>query len=176
MLLRWHGWEKGNFLFFSLLPLPLVLLGGLIYLAHGDYERIRAERHRRAELVCLAENVYYEARGEPLSGQYGVAEVTMNRVASPQFPDTVCEVVHERRWDPLRDRFVGAFSWTELQPLPAPVGPAWDRALRVAEEVYDNERPPALDGALYYHATRVEPTWARTKERVARIGRHVFYR
>src|SRR5579885_1777609 len=58
---------------------------------------------RRAEdLECLAENVYFEARGEPLEGQFAVAEVTLNRTEARNFPHTVCGVVHETRWDPGR--------------------------------------------------------------------------
>jgi N-acetylmuramoyl-L-alanine amidase len=175
LLIRWCSWEKGNAVFFAVLPLPIALLGGLIYLADSDYSRIQAERQRRAELLCLAENIYHEARGEPLEGQYAVAQVTLNRVLSPLFPATICEVVHEKRWDAVRDRFVGAFSWTELSSLRRPRGPAWDQALQVAQDAYDDESAPRLQGALFYHATRIEPSWARTMRPVATIGRHVFY-
>ena len=175
-LLRWHCWDKGNAAFFTALPLPLVLLGYLIHLAHTDYRGIQAERQRRAELICLAENIYFEARGEPLVGQYAVAEVTLNRVASPLFPNSVCEVVHEKRWDAIRNRFVGAFSWTELNPVGRPRGPAWNTALEAAEAVYDDDERSRVDGALFYHATRIKPSWARTMEQVATIGQHAFYR
>lgn len=121
-------------------------------------------------------NVYYEARGEPLLGQYAVAEVTMNRVASERYPDTVCEVVYQKRWDPLRKRHVGAFSWTEFDVVPHPEGEEWQRAWDVAKAVYYGERPPMLDGAVHYHATYIRPSWARGKQHIARIGRHVFYR
>lgn len=174
-MLRWHAWPKSDAIFFAALPLPLVLLGGLIWLAHADRDRILAERERRAEILCLAENIYHEARGEPSDGQLAVAEVTLNRVASPAFPGTVCDVVHERRWDAGRRRFVGAFSWTELS-LPGPRGPAWDRALEIARAAYDGGAERQVGDALFYHATYIEPTWARTMEPVARIGRHVFYR
>src|ERR1700685_59090 len=77
-------------------------------------EREAARAQRRAiDLECLAENVYFEARGEPLEGQYAVAEVTLNRTRSDHFPHTVCGVVHQTRWDPSRGRFVADFSWTE---------------------------------------------------------------
>ncbi|HEY8519833.1 MAG TPA: cell wall hydrolase [Gammaproteobacteria bacterium] len=176
LLFHWYAWEKGNVVFFSLLPLPVVLLGFLVHFAYEDWSRIEAERRRRVDLQCLAENVYYEARGEPVSGQYAVAEVTMNRVRARQFPSTVCDVVHEKRWDPLRKRLVGAFSWTELERLPRPRGPAWDRARAVAEAVYDQKEAPRVEGALYYHAEHIEPSWAKEKRLVAEIGRHRFYR
>lgn len=172
----WLTREKGDLLFFAALPLPFALLGYLIFAAHEDYGRIEAERQRREDLTCLAENVYFEARGEPAKGQYAVAEVTMNRVASPLFPGTVCAVVHEKRWDPLRRRYVGAFSWTELEPIRLPRGAAWERAFAVAEAVYDGKQAPVVEGALFYHAKNRRPSWAKAKRRVASIGRHVFYR
>lgn len=129
--------------------------------------KVRAGRdvQRAEDLRCLAENVYYESRGEPLVGQYAVAEVTMNRVASPDFPDTVCAVVHAR----------GAFSWTYRDSLPEPFGYEWRRAKAVADSVYENREAPLVDGALFYHATRVSPDWAATRSQVALIGRHLFY-
>ncbi len=176
LLFWWYGWDKGHAAFFAALPLPLLLLGYFVHLANADRERLAAERHRRAELLCLAENVYFEARGEPLAGQYAVAEVTLNRVRSPLFPSSVCEVVHEKRWDAIRKRYVGAFSWTELASVRRADGAAWERALAVAEAVYDGEHEPMTDGALFYHATSIEPSWARTMERVAQFGGHAFYR
>jgi spore germination cell wall hydrolase CwlJ-like protein len=115
---------------------------------------------------CLARNVYYEARGESLPGQYAVAEVTMNRRNALGYPKTVCEVVYQR----------DAFSWTSLANLDAPAGGAWLRAGKVAHDVYYQRRPAELQGVLHYHATYVQPEWSKEKERVARIGRHVFYR
>lgn len=128
-------------------------------------KRLQAQSHRQAELNCLARNVYYEARGEPLVGQYAVAEVTLNRVVSPAFPATVCAVVHERH----------AFSWTLLDSPPDPGGLAWQRAMAVASSVYDNNEAPFVDGALFYHATYVVPGWASTRMQVVRINRHIFY-
>jgi N-acetylmuramoyl-L-alanine amidase len=125
----------------------------------------RAAARRVTDLACLAENVYYEARGEPLVGQYAIAEVTMNRVASREFANSVCEVVHSR----------GAFSWTLESGLKPPHGYEWRRAQAVASSVYDNTEAPLVGGALYYHATYVSPAWAATRSQVARIGRHLFY-
>jgi N-acetylmuramoyl-L-alanine amidase len=130
----------------------------------------------RRELTCLAMNVYYESRGEPLQGQFGVAEVTMNRVADPRYPDTVCEVVYQKRWDYLRKRDVGAFSWTEFDEVPRPQGTAWQGAIEVADTMFSGTREPVLDGAVHYHATHIRPSWSRGKEPVAKIGQHVFYR
>jgi spore germination cell wall hydrolase CwlJ-like protein len=157
--------------------LALVFVLGAVAGAAGFLTySVLASANDRNNLNCLAQNVYFEARGEPTAGQYAVAEVTMNRVASGRFPDTVCGVVHEKRWDPIRERYVGGFSWTDLRDRPAPQGEEWQRAWKIAEEVYYRNREPDLDGATYFHATYVRPTWSQEKTVVARIGRHVFYK
>lgn len=145
-------------------------------MAHREEQRERVAQAQRKSLECLARNVYFEARGEPLAGQYAVAEVTLNRQASRLYPRTICEVVYQKNWDPLRKRYVGAFSWTEFDSLPDPGGEEWQRAWRVAEAVYYGKAIPQLQGALFFHATYIKPDWAKSKQRVARIGRHVFYK
>jgi spore germination cell wall hydrolase CwlJ-like protein len=152
----------------------VALLGTGVYFVLETTQELRAERQ---ELLCLAKNIYYEARGEPAAGQYAVAEVTMNRVASGRYADTVCGVVYQKNWDPIRKRYVGAFSWTELDELPALGGEEWLRALTIAQSVYYGREEPVLAAtALFYHATYIKPDWANTKRQVARIGGHVFYR
>ena len=180
----WHCLDKGAAAFYALLPLPFVCLALLAYFwIHEHRERVIAAAvasqeaaRREAELNCLAENVYYESRGEPLDGQFAVAEVTMNRVASSLFPKSVCEVVHEKRWDVRRKRDVGAFSWTEIDSLGQPHGAAWQQAIDVATAVYDGTHEPTVPNALYYHARYIKPRWAKPNRRVATIGSHVFYR
>ena len=108
-------WLKDNVGFIAALGLPTLILGSIISFAYFDSLRIQENRVREVDLRCLAENIYFEARGEPLRGQYAVAEVTLNRVASPHFPDTICDVVHDTRWDSRRQRRVAHFSWTALQ-------------------------------------------------------------
>ena len=147
------------------------LVAGLAFALSAVYADREALRNRlldaqKKNIDCLARNVYFEARGEPLAGQYAVAEVTMNRTASAFFPRSVCSVVHEK----------GAFSWTALGPLPEPGGAEWQRALEVAEAVYYGRHAPELAGALFYHATQVHPAWAKERKRITRIGRHIFYR
>jgi spore germination cell wall hydrolase CwlJ-like protein len=132
------------------------------WMANADERRLA---RRADDLRCLAENVYHEARGEPLVGQYAVAEVTLNRVRSRDFPDTVCGVVHQP----------GAFSWTYYDNSSAPSGYEWWRAQSVASAVYDNNEAPLVAGALFYHTTQVVPDWAATRLQLTRIGRHLFY-
>lgn len=183
-----HSGANGQLAFIAVLAALIVAMAGAIYFAclHGiraepariaalQYAETRARR-RVDELQCLAENVYFEARGEPLDGQYAVAEVTLNRTRAANFPHTVCAVVHETRWDPVRRRHVADFSWTELSALSAEDGPAWKQAMTVATAVYDDEHSPLVPGALFYHASSVRPDWARSRRPVATIGNHIFYR
>jgi N-acetylmuramoyl-L-alanine amidase len=174
----WYRADKAAWafaLFFGLVVGSLALALGTVF-TQRDAERARVRDFYARSLDCLARNVYYEARGESSAGQYAVAEVTMNRKASPLYPKTVCEVVYQKNWDPLRKRYVGAFSWTEFDALDAPAGEAWQRAVKVAEDVYYQRRAPVLQGALHFHAVYIQPDWSRERQRVARIGGHVFYR
>jgi spore germination cell wall hydrolase CwlJ-like protein len=158
-------------------PWIAALAAGLAMTAFGFWVRgVFAAKDHERNLTCLARNVYFEARGEPVAGQRAVAEVTMNRVASGRYADSVCGVVYQKNWDPQRKRYVGAFSWTELDALPAPWGEEWQRAWQVAETVYYRKEPAKFAGALHFHATHIRPNWAEGRKRVARIGNHVFYR
>jgi spore germination cell wall hydrolase CwlJ-like protein len=183
----WLAVDTDNLKFFSMCGLLVVGLVGIACFAYVDRTRIEPVRmqavrretalaQRRAnDLECLAENVYFEARGEPLEGQYAVAEVTLNRTRSANFPHTVCGVVHETRWNPSRGRFVADFSWTELGGLSPEDGPAWRQAMAVASAVYEDLREPLVPRALFYHATGVRPAWSRTRKAIATIGNHIFY-
>jgi spore germination cell wall hydrolase CwlJ-like protein len=173
---RWHTSDRGQIGFALMLLLPCAAFGFIASAAYKDHRERQVATERLRDLGCLAENIYHEARGEPLAGQVAVAEVVLNRVASEAFPDTVCEVVHERRFDALRRRYVSAFSWTELETLRRPRGSAWQRAREIATAVYDRREPPIVPVALYYHAARIDPGWAGEKQLVATIGNHIFYR
>ena len=151
----------------------LLVLAVIFFFALKVTYRYQDERR---DVLCLARNVYFEARGELIAGQYAVAEVTMNRRDSGRFPGTVCGVVYQKNWDPLRGRYVGAFSWTEFDMLPQPTGAQWLLAWEVAEDVYYRRAAPVLDRAMYFHAVYIKPDWAKSKRRLARIGGHIFYR
>lgn len=181
LALAWALREKGDLTFFALLSVPFLVVGMLVYFAYAarstiDGSRIDAARVRAREIRCLAENIYHEARGESLRGQYAVAEVTMNRLNSPHFPNTVCDVVHDTRWDSARQRLVAHFSWTPFKLRLESGSKEWKQAMDVATLVYDGRNTPLVDGALFYHATYVTPYWASSKREVARIGNHIFYR
>lgn len=176
LLRRW--WVDLRFFWYGTNKFPLFVVGivGVMIGALGllTYS-LSVEKLERRALMCLALNVYFEARGEPEVGQYAVAEVTMNRLASRHYPKTVCGVVYQKGWDRLRKRYVGAFSWTELDTHATPKGEEWARARKVAEEVYYKRRAPSLSGALHYHADYVVPRWSTGKTPIARIGSHIFY-
>jgi N-acetylmuramoyl-L-alanine amidase len=184
----WFAGAKDNLGFLAMLGLPIVALTSIVGFAYIERTRVAparieaahwqvaAAQRRELDLQCLAENIYFEARGEPLDGQRAVAEVTLNRTRSPYFPHTICAVVHETQWDPLRRRFVAHFSWTELGALSEPTGPAWKQAMTVASAAYDDTYMPVVPNALFYHAISIRPDWAMTKTAVATIGNHIFYR
>lgn len=165
----WYTGRKGPWIF-AVCVVSVLSTSGLLM------HRVITKHPHKRELTCLSLNVYFEARGESTAGQHAVAEVTMNRVASSRYPNTVCEVVYEKNWDGIRKRYVSAFSWTEFETRPLPEGKAWHRAQEAAMDVYFGRKEPRLDGATLYHSVHIRPSWARGIKPVARIGSHVFYK
>lgn len=128
------------------------------------------------DIKCLSLNIFHEARSESSAGQRAVASVTLNRVASKRYPNNICDVVYQKRWDKIRKRYVSQFSWTEFDEPPKLKSKAWYRAWNVAEEAYKEKDKEKLKGALFYHANYIKPSWARKKKPIAKIGQHIFYR
>jgi len=117
------------------------------------------------DLRCLATAIYYESKGEPLSGQLAVADVIINRTESGRFPRSVCSVVAQP----------GQFSFVRGGSMPTPPeNAAYRTAVGVAQVALDGLWNSDAGDALYFHARRVAPGWRMT--RVASIGNHVFYR
>jgi len=156
--------------------LVLLLLAGLLILASLMVNYAVARQTELKQLRCLALNVYHEARGEPAAGQYAVAEVTMNRVRSRHYPDSICEVVYQQNWDSIRNRYVSAFSWTEITPELEPDSQAWQEANMIAADIYFEKVTPRVQGAIFYHARHIKPSWSRKRTEVTRIGNHIFYK
>ena len=132
-------------------------------------------------LVCLALNIYHEARDQPFIGQVAVAQVVMNRVYDDRYPDDVCEVVMQGptySWKPdfpVRHRC--QFSWyCDGKSDRTPDQTAWEQALIIAQGVHTGNLDDFVEGATHYHATYVLPEWAETKTLVVQIGEHIFYR
>ena len=121
---------------------------------------------------CLAQAIYYEAALEPERGQRAVAQVVLNRVRHPAYPNTVCGVVYEGVSRP-----VCQFSFTcDGSLLRAPSAGYWDRAKRIAHEMMAGGSAPEVGTATHYHADYVVPRWAYTLGKITQIGRHIFYR
>ena len=132
-------------------------------------------------LMCLALNVYHEAKNQSTIGQIAVAQVVMNRVHVKRYPNTVCEVVKQGptyKWKPdypVRNRC--QFSWYCDGKSDKPrEETAWQHALMVADGVYYNKVYDLVEGATHYHAHYVNPAWASSKTYITRIGDHIFYR
>lgn len=132
-----------------------------------------AEPNAATELKCLAEAIYFEARGEPMIGQAAIAEVVLNRVDSRHWPNTVCGVVKQGS-----ERATGCqFSYTcDGKPERVSSKPAWRQAERIARLMLQGAPRRRTDYATHYHANYVSPGWARTMERTAQVGAHLFFR
>ncbi len=126
-----------------------------------------------AQWRCMAEALYFEARGESVKGQYAVAEVIMNRVASPHFPDTVCHVVHQGGVQ----RYHCQFSYhCDGRAEVIHEHKAYRRVAKVAYSVLHGANTHLTRGATHYHTTSVRPAWSKRLVETASIGRHDFYR
>ena len=152
-------------------------LGNLFWSFKGDLPKMMLE----LALMCLSLNIYYEARNQPLRGQMAVAEVVLNRVEDKNFPDTICEVVMEGptySWKPdFPVRHKCQFSWYCDGKSDTPLEfEAWNMSVMVAENILANVPPNLLEGAIYYHATNVDPFWAKEKTFIKQIGDHLFYK
>jgi spore germination cell wall hydrolase CwlJ-like protein len=131
-----------------------------------------AEREK-AELDCLAQAVYYEARSESIRGQMAVAEVVMNRVNDSRFPKTVCGVVYQGQTREVGCQFT--FTCDGSLRIP-PSGPAWDRARDIALHVALGLSKPITGHATHYHTDYVNPYWSPGMVKTATVGQHIFYR
>ena len=137
-----------------------------------EFLRLSYEEKQRVmrEVECLARNIYFEAGSEPRNGKIAVAEVTMNRVKSKQFPKTVCGVVYQRTNKTCQ------FSWVCKQNKVVRSKEMWLESLRIAENILISKRRYGIIGsAQYFHADYVNPSWAEEKQLVVKIGRHIFY-
>jgi spore germination cell wall hydrolase CwlJ-like protein len=144
-------------------------------LKKAEKQKVIAQRRvRLAEENCLARAVYFEARSESELGQMAVAKVILNRVKSPEYPNTICGVVYQG----TQRRNSCQFSFA-CDGLPDDIRQpgAWAQAKRIAQRAIDGDPKVAskLGGALHYHADYVKPKWARSMRKAIKIGRHIFY-
>jgi spore germination cell wall hydrolase CwlJ-like protein len=123
-------------------------------------------------LRCLTQAIYYEAANEPETGKRAVAQVVLNRLRHPAYPDSVCGVVYEGANAP-----VCQFSFTcDGSLLRPPMARQWQESRRVAEAALAGRVAPEVGSATHYHADYVVPRWAFTLGKLEKIGTHIFYR
>lgn len=126
-----------------------------------------------AQWRCLAEALYFEARGETVEGLFAVGEVILNRVDSAAYPDTLCGVINQG----TGRKYACQFTYT-CDGVPEVIAEkaAWQRVGKVARLLIDGAPRELTDGATHYHTTAVSPSWARRFPKVAQYGVHLFYR
>ena len=163
----------------SLLIIGLITVEAVTYkldqlrLSRTEVSQVTAKM-RQTQLDCLARNIYYEAGGEPFEGKVAVAQVTINRAESGQFPSDICQVVYQK--NVVYEKVLCQFSWycegpSHKKPMN---GPVYTESMEVAKKVLlEGFRLPSVKNALYFHGDYVNPKWG--KQPVAKIGRHIFY-
>lgn len=128
-----------------------------------------------SEWRCLAEALYFEARGENLQGQFAVAEVILNRRDSRNFPGSVCGVVNQGTKS--GKRYACQFSYKcDGRAEVFSEGGAYIQVGKVARIMLDGRARDLTKGATFYHAGSVRPSWSRKFQRTAKVGSHYFYR
>lgn len=142
---------------------------GLSFRYQGETQAEFEQRERR----CLATAIYFEARGEPERGQVAVAQVILNRVRSPLFPETICGVVYQGQ-----HRKGCQFSFTCDGRSDTPRKDAqWELAQDLTRKIMAGELwLPEVGYSTFYHANYVSPRWARSMNRIDKIGAHIFYK
>ena len=125
------------------------------------------------QISCLAEALYFEARGEPIQGQLAVGEVILNRVKDTRYPSSICKVINQG----TGRRFACQFTYTcdgkletvhERKP--------YEMALKIAKILMTTHDGKLTRGSTHYHSNYVNPKWSKKFERVAKFGRHIFYK
>ena len=153
-----------------------------IYKGEGEFEhpKIQEALLDPTQLECMAKNIYFEAAIESTAGKLAVAQVTLNRVNSDRFPNTICGVVKQGRHHPngfpVRDRC--QFSWycDGKHDVPYP-GQLWKKSQDIAKFMLTSGYEVDItDGALNYHADYIpNPRWAKETNKTVKIDRHIFY-
>lgn len=146
-----------------------------------EQEAIRVAQEEEARQVqCLATNIYYETMASSLIDAMAVTDVVLNRVKHKKYPDTPCEVVHQSylndKGEPLLNKC--QFSWYCDGKADEPQNAeAWERSINHAVTMYvTNQWRGITEGSTHYHATYVNPSWAKAFTKIAQMGAHIFYR
>jgi spore germination cell wall hydrolase CwlJ-like protein len=138
-----------------------------------DFTQVTIAKLDAEERRCLAQAIYYEARSESRIGQLAVADVVLNRVASPIYPNSICEVVYQGS-----ERRTGCqFSFTCDGSMQARLNKTkWKESEDLAGAILAGLRVPVSRNATHYHANYVSPDWSQRLTPTATIGTHKFYR
>lgn len=149
------------------IKLGLLLLLALTssHLVKSDFTQPQLVEASQKDIHCLAQNIYHEARSEPIKGQIAVAQVTINRVKAANFKKSVCQVVFAP----------SQFSWTLNKHIKVRDTQAWKTSLAIAKAVLTNSIRIPNFTATHYHTRQVNPRWSRNMEVLAVIGSHIFY-
>ena len=127
----------------------------------------------KEELECLALTIYFEARGEPDEGKLAVGHVVMNRASHPKFPGEVCKVVRQGGAKRFRCQFTW---WCDGRSDRPRDWSAWQQSQALALKIFQQAAPDPTEGALWYHADYVRPSWQDKLNPGPKIGRHIFYK
>ena len=127
------------------------------------------------EIWCLAENIYHESKGEPIEGKISVAKATLNRVKSPNFPNTVCEVVYQPSNNPNRP-LACAFSWTCAKIKPEIINfEKWDESAEIGAFMYYDLIKSDIQ-AKHYVRCGIRRLWMIEMYQSKKVHNHCFYR
>ena len=125
------------------------------------------------QMSCLAEALYFEARGEPIKGQLAVGEVVLNRVEDPRYPNSICKVVNQG----TGRRFACQFTYTCDGKLETVFErDAYAISLKISKILLTTHDRKLTEGSTHYHSNYVNPKWSKNFERITKYGRHIFYR
>jgi spore germination cell wall hydrolase CwlJ-like protein len=130
---------------------------------------------RERQLACLAKNIYYEAGNQPFEGKVAVAQVTLNRTESGQYPSDVCKTIYQKNI--VYEKVLCQFSWVcdRDTTVKAINKHNFKESEEVAKKVLlEGFRLPSLTEAMYFHGDYINPGWKR--ERITKIGNHIFYK
>jgi spore germination cell wall hydrolase CwlJ-like protein len=150
--------------------LSLLLLASFNVIA----DEVELTPYQENQISCLAQNIFFESGAEPKTGQVAVGMVTMNRVNSGKFPDSVCGVVKQKvkglcqfSWVCNPSKKINAFKNTNT----------YKQAHELATHIYlqHEQIPDITKGAMYFHTVYVHPNWTNLKK-TTRIGQHIFYK
>jgi len=161
-------------LMFSVLMLKWVVVDKL-----DKYEPVESSQittaMRERQLACLATNIYYEAGNQPFEGKVAVAQVTINRTESGQYPADICKTIYQKNI--VYEKVLCQFSWVCDRTVTARAinNATFKESEEVAKKVLlEGFRLPSLKDAMYFHGDYINPGWKR--EKITKIGNHIFYK